>query len=98
MSQARDLVSAGFIIHTVGSGCLALPVLIGGSSVVRLFALWPHRLFTEEVGVYSKMYVKDADKGLCEEMKANGRLVSKDSIKHRCGFLFRLFSAPSLIA
>lgn len=48
------------------------------------------RLFTEEVGDYAKQYVKDADKGLCEDMKSRGRLVSKDSIKHRCSIYSKL--------
>lgn len=48
------------------------------------------RLFTAEVGDYAKQYVKDADKGLCEDMKSRGRLISKDSIKHRCGIFSKL--------
>lgn len=40
-------------------------------------------LFTSEVGDYAGQYVKTADKALCDEMKANGRLVSKDSCTHR---------------
>lgn len=42
-----------------------------------------HRLFTSEVGTYAGQNVKTADKALCEEIKANGRLVSKDSYTHR---------------
>lgn len=41
------------------------------------------RLFTSEVGDYAGQYVKTADKALCDEIKANGRLVSKDSYTHR---------------
>lgn len=41
------------------------------------------RLFTEEVVGYAGQNVKAADKGLCDEIKAKGRLVSKDSYVHR---------------
>lgn len=47
------------------------------------------RLFTSEVGKYAGQYVKDADKALCEEIKANGRLVSKDSYTHSYPFCWR---------
>lgn len=40
-------------------------------------------MFTSEVGDYAGQYVKAADKALCDEIKANGRLVSKDSYTHR---------------
>lgn len=48
-------------------------------------------MFTSEVGDYAGQYVKTADKALCDEIKANGRLVSKDSYTHRWGWgiLFR---------
>lgn len=42
-----------------------------------------HSLFTSEVGEYAGQYVKTADKALCDEIKANGRLFSKDSYTHR---------------
>lgn len=41
------------------------------------------RLFTPEVPDYVGQNVKAADKGLCEAIKAKGRLVSKDTYKHR---------------
>lgn len=44
----------------------------------------PYRLFTPEVGEYAGQKVKEADKALCEAIKAKGRLVSKDSYVHRC--------------
>lgn len=42
------------------------------------------RLFTSDVGEYAGQKVKEADKALCEAIKAQGRLVKKDSYVHRC--------------
>lgn len=41
------------------------------------------RLFTSHVSEYAGQHVKAADKGLCEAIKAKGRLFSKDSYTHR---------------
>ncbi|CAM9666160.1 unnamed protein product, partial [Laminaria digitata] len=46
-------------------------------------------LFTSEVTGYAGQNVKSADKGLCDEIKAKGRLVSKDSYVHSYPFCWR---------
>ncbi|KAL0205518.1 hypothetical protein P9112_000825 [Eukaryota sp. TZLM1-RC] len=45
--------------------------------------------FTKEVGDYCGQYVKDADKSLIAELKANGRLFRKGTITHSYPFCWR---------
>eukprot|EP00903_Cladosiphon_okamuranus_P006585 g6433.t1 len=67
--------------------CLAHGVILKGEDIPC--PVDSNGLFTSEVGDYAGQYVKTADKALCEEIKANGRLVSKDSYTHSYPFCWR---------
>ncbi|CAM9890026.1 unnamed protein product [Pylaiella littoralis] len=67
--------------------CLAHGVIVKGEDIPC--PVDSNGLFTSEVGDYAGQYVKTADKALCDEMKANGRLVSKDSYTHSYPFCWR---------
>lgn len=61
--------------------CLAHGVIVKGEEIPC--PVDSNGLFTAEVGDYAGKYVKDADKALCDDIKARGRLVSKDNYTHR---------------
>ncbi|CBJ31410.1 Isoleucyl-tRNA Synthetase [Ectocarpus siliculosus] len=67
--------------------CLAHGVIAKGEEIPC--PVDSNGLFTSEVGEYAGQYVKTADKALCDEIKANGRLVSKDSCTHSYPFCWR---------
>ncbi|CAM9595129.1 unnamed protein product [Ectocarpus fasciculatus] len=67
--------------------CLAHGVIAKGEDIPC--PVDSNGLFTSEVGKYAGQYVKTADKALCDEIKANGRLVSKDSYTHSYPFCWR---------
>ncbi|NLV83478.1 MAG: isoleucine--tRNA ligase [Spirochaetales bacterium] len=45
--------------------------------------------FTEEVSLWKGVFVKDADKSIIEWLKANGKLVKKETIVHSYPFCYR---------
>lgn len=62
---------------------------IVGKDTPMICPVNPNGRFTDEIKDFAGMYVKDADKLICQNLKKNGRLVHQSTITHSYPFCWR---------
>lgn len=100
--KAFYVVSGNFVSTADGSGIVHIAPAFGAddyeiSKQYNLPMLQPVRrngTFTENITEFSNQFVKDADQGIIQKLRAEGKLYRKETIEHSYPFSWRFDNVP----